>query len=59
MKAYIYHVETNQTAVVIEGETKAEIEAEAERQNYDQDVFGLTYSSVGLVEMYDTEFVTV
>jgi hypothetical protein len=59
MKAYIYHVETNQIAVVIEGETGAVIEAEAERQNYDQDVFGLTYSSAGLVEMYDTEFVTV
>ena len=59
MKAYIYHVETNQIAVVIEGETSAEIEAEAERQNYDQDVFGLTYSPADLVEMYDTEFVTV
>ena len=59
MKAYIYLAETNQIAVVIEGETNAAIEAEAERQNYDQDVFGLTYSSVGLVEMYDTEFVTV
>jgi hypothetical protein len=57
MKAYIYHVETNQIAVVIEGESNAAIEAEAERQNYDQDVFGLTYSDVGLVEMYDTEFV--
>jgi len=59
MKAYIYHVETNQIAVVIEGESNAAIEAEAERQNYDQDSFGLTYSSAGLVEMYDTEFVTV
>lgn len=58
MKAYIYHVETNQIAVVIEGDSNKAIEAEAERQNYDQDVFGLTYSSVGLVEMYDTEFVT-
>ena len=59
MKAYIYHAETNQIAVVIEGETNAAIETEAERQNYDQDVFGFTYSSAGLVEMYDTEFVTV
>ena len=59
MKAYIYHVETKQIAVVIEGDSNAAIEAEAERQNYDQDVFGLSYSGAGLVEMYDTEFVTV
>ena len=59
MKAYIYHVTSKQIAVVIEGDNNAAIEAETARQNYDQDVFGLTYSASGLVEMYDTEFVTV
>lgn len=57
MKAYIYNVETNQIAVVIEGESNATIEAEAERQNYDQDVFGLTYSDAGLIETHETELV--
>ena len=58
MKGYIYHLATEQIAVVIEGESNAAIEAEVERQNYDQDVFGFSYSAFGLVEMYDTEFVT-
>jgi hypothetical protein len=59
MKAYIYHVETNQIAVVILGDNNKDIEREIQYQNYDTDVFGVTYSQHGLHTMYDTEFVDV
>lgn len=59
MKAHIYNVETNEVAVTITGGDNAAIEAEFSRQNYDQDLFGLSYSSVGLIQTVDTAFVTV
>lgn len=59
MKGYIYHIETNQIAVVIIGDSNKDIEREVEYQNYDSDEFGFTYSPTGLVQMYDTEFVDV
>lgn len=59
MKAYIYHVETGQIAVVIIGDNNGDILREVEYQNYDIDVFSFTYNDKGLYTTYDTEYVDV
>ena len=48
MIGYIYKVDTNEIAAMVEGETNAEIEAKAAELNYDQDLHGLTYTRAGL-----------
>jgi len=59
MQAYIYHVETGQIAVVITGDNNADIQREVEYQNYDTDVYGVTYNRHGLHTTYDTDYVDV
>lgn len=49
MTLYIYNVETNEIVMTIEGNTNAECESKALEANYDQDVYGWTYTIEGLI----------
>ncbi len=57
MKAYIYNVETNEIALVIDGDNHSMIEREISNQNYDYDVYSVAFSSLLLNETVNTEYV--
>lgn len=57
MKAYIYNVETNEVAVVIDADTHNMIDDEIANQNYDSDMYGVTFSPTGLTETDTTDYV--
>ena len=55
MKFYVYEVETNEVVEVIEGKNNEECERKFDESNYDDEIYGATYSpafgfSGGLVE---------
>ena len=57
MKAYIYNVETNEVALVIDGDNQDMIEREINSQNYDTDIYGVAFSNLFLTETDSTEYV--
>ena len=59
MKAFIYNVETNEIAVVVESDSQTEIHHELMCQNYDQDIYGHTFCEFGLIETNETTYVNV
>jgi hypothetical protein len=55
MNAYIYNVETNEIAVIVDGESNEEIESYA--SEFDTDLYGLSYTDFSLLETSETETV--
>lgn len=49
MKLYIYSVDTREIVQTIEGETNQECESLALEANYDEDMYGWSYTNEGLV----------
>jgi len=56
MKFYVYEVETNEIVDILEGENNEECERKFIEKNYDDEIYGATYSPAfgfadGLKEM--------
>ena len=54
MNLYIYNVDTNEIAEIIEGEDNQECEMKASDANYDQDLYGWSYTANKLRVTKDT-----